>query len=66
MAKSFMHRGVTESNFSLKVCDCENPTGTEIEEKEVTVSFKIMLAIAAILIIAIGIYPEFVVGWMYH
>ena len=37
-----------------------------IEEKEITVSFKIMLAIAAILIIAIGIYPEFVVGWMYH
>ena len=24
-----MHRGFTESNFSLKVCDCENAAGTE-------------------------------------
>ena len=25
-----MHRGFTESNFSLKVCDCENAAGTEL------------------------------------
>ena len=24
-----MRRGFTQSNFSLKVCDCENPAGTE-------------------------------------
>ena len=37
-----------------------------IEENEISTSFKIVLVIAAFLIIAIGIYPEFVVGWMYH
>lgn len=33
---------------------------------EITVSFKIMLIITAILIIALGVYPEFIIGWKYH
>ncbi len=43
-------------------------TATEnvIDENEISPTFKIVLAIAACLIVAIGIYPEFVVGWMYH
>ena len=35
-------------------------------EAELTGSFKAMLLITAILIIVIGIYPEILVGWMYH
>jgi NADH-quinone oxidoreductase subunit N len=41
-------------------------TENVVEENEITTTFKVVLAITAILIIAIGIYPEFVVGWMYH
>ena len=43
-------------------------TGLEnaVEENDITTPFKIVLVIAAALIIAVGIYPEFVVGWMYH
>ncbi len=41
-------------------------TTVVIDEKEITRGFKITLAIAAVLIIAIGIYPEFIIGWMYH
>ena len=37
-----------------------------IEENDITPAFKIVLCIAAALIIAIGIYPELLVGWMYH
>ena len=37
-----------------------------IEENDITPSFKIVLFVAAALIIAIGIYPELLVGWMYH
>ena len=37
-----------------------------IDKKDISLSFKVMMAIAAILIIAVGIYPELVVGWMYH
>jgi NADH-quinone oxidoreductase subunit N len=33
---------------------------------DVTPSFKIMLAITALLIIILGIYPEFIIGWLYH
>ena len=29
-------------------------------------SFKLMLIITAILIIALGVYPEFISGWLYH
>ncbi len=41
-------------------------TENVVEENSITTTFKVVLAITAILIIAIGIYPEFVVGWMYH
>jgi len=44
----------------------KEPGAEVINDKEITGFFKIILAIAAILIIAIGIYPELVVGWMYH
>lgn len=32
----------------------------------VTTGFRVMLIIIAVLIIALGIYPEFVTGWLYH
>ncbi len=41
-------------------------TDIVVDENDITPAFKIVLAIVVILIIAIGIYPEFVVGWMYH
>jgi NADH-quinone oxidoreductase subunit N len=41
-------------------------TENVVEENDISTTFKVVLAITAILIIAIGIYPEFVVGWMYH
>jgi NADH-quinone oxidoreductase subunit N len=41
-------------------------TENVVDENEITSTFKIVLVITAILIIAIGIYPELVVGWMYH
>ncbi len=41
-------------------------TENVMEESKISTTFKIVLAITAILIIAIGIYPELVVGWMYH
>jgi len=37
-----------------------------IDDTNISTSFKIVLAITAILILAIGIYPELVIGWMYH
>ncbi len=41
-------------------------TDIVVDENDITPAFKIVLAIVVILIIAIGIYPELVVGWMYH
>jgi NADH-quinone oxidoreductase subunit N len=41
-------------------------TENVVDENEITSTFKIVLVITAILIIAIGVYPELVVGWMYH
>jgi NADH-quinone oxidoreductase subunit N len=41
-------------------------TENVVEHDGITTTFKVVLVITAILIIAIGIYPEFVVGWMYH
>ncbi len=41
-------------------------TENVVDENEITTTFKIVLVITAILIFAIGIYPELVVGWMYH
>ncbi len=44
----------------------KDPTENVIDENEITPTFKLVLVITAILIIAIGIYPEFVVGWAHH
>jgi NADH-quinone oxidoreductase subunit N len=44
----------------------KDATENVVEENEITTTFKVVLVITAILIFAIGIYPEFVVGWMYH
>lgn len=41
-------------------------TDTVVDENEITPAFKITLVIVVLLIIAIGIYPELVVGWIYH
>ena len=37
-----------------------------IESSEISGSFKMLLAITAILIIVLGIYPELILGWLYH
>lgn len=34
--------------------------------QDVGAGFRLMLVITAFLILAIGIYPEFVIGWLYH
>ena len=39
---------------------------TVIDPKEITASFKIILAVSAMLIIILGIYPELLLGWIYH
>ncbi len=41
-------------------------TENVIDENEITPPFKVVLVITAILVLAIGIYPEFVVGWAHH
>ncbi len=37
-----------------------------IEAGEITTGFKVLLVIAAVIIIALGVYPEFLIGWLYH
>ena len=37
-----------------------------IESSEISFPFKMLLAITAILIIVLGIYPELILGWLYH
>jgi NADH-quinone oxidoreductase subunit N len=44
----------------------KDATENVVDEDEITTTFKVVLAITAILILAIGIYPEFVVGWAHH
>ncbi len=44
----------------------KEPGETASITSPITGSFKVLLIIAAALIILIGIYPEFIVGWMYH
>ena len=39
---------------------------TVIDPREITPSFKIVLAVSALLIIILGIYPELLLGWLYH
>jgi NADH-quinone oxidoreductase subunit N len=44
----------------------KDATENVADENEITSTFKVVLVITAILILAIGIYPELVIGWMYH
>ncbi len=44
----------------------KDATDNVVDENEITTTFKVVLVITAILILAIGIYPEFVVGWAHH
>ncbi|MFZ4769671.1 MAG: NADH-quinone oxidoreductase subunit N [Ferruginibacter sp.] len=37
-----------------------------IEAGEISTGFKVLLVIAAVIIIALGVYPEFLIGWLYH
>ena len=39
---------------------------TVIDPQEITASFKIILTVSAMLIIILGIYPELLLGWIYH
>jgi NADH-quinone oxidoreductase subunit N len=41
-------------------------TENVIDENDITTTFKVVLVITAILILAIGIYPELIVGWAHH
>ena len=42
--------------------------GTEplVDDNNISVGFKVLLVITAFLIIVIGIYPELLLGWLYH
>ena len=33
---------------------------------EIKGSFKLMLIITALLVIILGVYPELLIGWIYH
>jgi NADH-quinone oxidoreductase subunit N len=37
-----------------------------IQTSDITIGFKLVLIITVLLILALGIYPELVLGWMYH
>ena len=37
-----------------------------INATDITPAFKILLILTAVLIIVLGIYPELIIGWMYH
>jgi NADH-quinone oxidoreductase subunit N len=41
-------------------------TENVVDENEITTTFIVVLVITAILILAIGIYPELIVGWAHH
>ncbi len=44
----------------------KEPLEDFIQTSDVTHGFKILLVITAVLIIIIGIYPELILGWLYH
>ncbi|MBS1741748.1 MAG: NADH-quinone oxidoreductase subunit N [Bacteroidetes bacterium] len=44
----------------------KEPTQETLLVSNISTPFKIMLVIVAVLIIAFGIYPEFIIGWKYH
>ena len=37
-----------------------------IQPEHISTSFRVMLLLTVVLIILLGIYPEFLLGWMYH
>ncbi len=44
----------------------KEPLEDIVQTSEVTVSFKILLVITALMIIILGVYPELILGWLYH
>lgn len=42
------------------------PGSTSLHTSAMQPGYRLMLVIVALLILALGIYPEFLVGWMYH
>ena len=44
----------------------KEPGEPVIDHADVSRPFKIVLAFCAVLIIILGIYPEFLLGWIYH
>lgn len=44
----------------------KQPGEEVVEAGEITTGFKVLLVIAAVIIIALGVYPEFLIGWLYH
>ena len=44
----------------------KEPGEEVIDQHEISTGFKIILGISAALIILIGVYPEVLIGWMYH
>jgi NADH-quinone oxidoreductase subunit N len=41
-------------------------SGEVVDNADITPAFKALLIITAVLIIAIGVYPELILGWLYH
>ncbi len=44
----------------------KDAAGDKEHAKNITPAFKVLLIITAVLILLIGIYPELLIGWMYH
>lgn len=45
----------------------KEPSGTDtVYAADITSGFRFLLVITAVLIIILGIYPEIILGWMYH
>ncbi len=44
----------------------KEPADDIVHVWDITIAFKILLVITALLIIILGIYPELILGWLYH
>ena len=45
----------------------KEPSGEDvIQSTDISIAFKILLLVNAVLIIVLGVYPELVIGWLYH
>jgi NADH:ubiquinone oxidoreductase subunit 2 (subunit N) len=44
----------------------KEPAAEAQAEWDVTRSFKLMLGITAALTIILGVWPELIIGWLYH